>query len=103
MNVQSEEKGSTTRLIPAGKLDSFGAQAVEMHILRALRRGVKLLEVDLTQVSFLGSAGVRVIIQYYKQLKATEGKLVLLNPNSSVKTVLQLSGIDEAVSPTSES
>jgi len=101
MNVLSEENGDKLRLTPVGKLDTFGAQELELQLLRGLRSGIRVAHVDLSQVTFLGSAGIRFFIQYYKQMKANLGSLSLSGPNSSVRTVLNLSGISEALEPTS--
>jgi len=43
-------------------------------------------------VSFLSSAGIRVLVQFYKQLHAIDGSLAISNPSDHVSKVLDLAG-----------
>ena len=52
---------------------------------------------DLQNVSFLGSMGLRVLVAPARAIKVRGGKMVLFGPNESVAKVLQTSGIDTII------
>jgi hypothetical protein len=51
------------------------------------------LVLNFSQVDYISSAGIRVLLKYYKQLKAARGTLSVVRPPAAVLTVLRLSGI----------
>jgi anti-anti-sigma factor len=59
----------------------------------AIRAGHHELDLDLAEVNYISSAGIRVLLKYHKQLKAARGTLRVLRPTAPVLEVLQLSGI----------
>ena len=54
--------------------------------------------VDLEQVSFLASMGIRTIIMGAKAINLKGGRMVLLRPTPDVEKVLTTTGIDTLIS-----
>ena len=54
----------------------------------------KAVLVDLQQVSFLGSMGLRALVAPARAIKSRGGKIVLFGPNEMVEKVLKTSGMD---------
>ncbi|MEJ2213257.1 MAG: STAS domain-containing protein [Gammaproteobacteria bacterium] len=52
------------------------------------------LVVDLTNVEFVSSAGLRILLNATKTIKGQSGKLVVANPNSIVREVITISKFD---------
>lgn len=50
--------------------------------------------VDLTQLSYIGSSQVALVIRVWKAVKVQDGALVVATSNSTVREVLALSGLD---------
>lgn len=48
---------------------------------------------DFKRVSFMDSAGIGLIIGRYKQANCFEGKLEIINVNSKIRKVFEMSGI----------
>ncbi len=82
-----------THLALIGRLDALGVQKIELPFtaLTASRR--KPAVVDLAEVTFLSSLGVRILLSSAKALAAHGTKLVLLNPQPQVLQVLELGQI----------
>jgi len=82
-----------THLALVGRLDALGVQKIELHFtaLTASRR--KPAVVDLAEVTFLSSLGVRILLGSARALAAHGTKLVLVNPQPQVLQVLQLGQI----------
>jgi anti-anti-sigma factor len=61
----------------AGKLDTTSAKAFEEKILNLIESGDRRFVIDLTQLEYIGSAGLRVFLVASKRLDGVNGKLVL--------------------------
>ncbi len=82
---------SHVRLI--GKMDATGAQEVEAAFAAAVAEPRRSAIVDMTEVPFLSSMGVRTLMYAIKALHPAGAKLVLLNPPPAVVKVLQTAGL----------
>jgi anti-anti-sigma factor len=97
MAIATEElPGGITKVILDGRLDIEGAAAVDlpMNVIAGSRKAVL---VDLRNVSFLGSMGLRALVAPARAIKSRGGKIVLFGPNELVEKVLKTSGIDTLI------
>jgi anti-anti-sigma factor len=53
--------------------------------------------VDLSEVDFLASIGIRMLTMNAKSLSTRGGRMVLLNPTNEVKSVLDMTGISPII------
>jgi anti-anti-sigma factor len=74
-------------------LDVDGALKVDSEFTRIAEERKNLL-VDVSNVPFIASLGIRTLITGAKVTANNGGKLVLLNPQSNVEKVLRTSHID---------
>src|ERR1700733_9483650 len=94
MPISMEElEGGVTRVILDGRLDIEGAAAVDMR-MNVIAGSKKAVLVDLQNVSFLGSMGLRALVLPARAIKSRGGKMVLFGPNEMVEKVLKTSGVD---------
>ncbi len=91
INVQSEDSRCVLRL--QGRLDANWADHVAKAMEAAIRAGQHELDLDFAEVSYISSAGLRVILKYYRQLKGIGGVVRVLRPIGPVLSVLRLSGL----------
>ncbi len=94
--VTEELPGGITRVILDGRLDIEGAAAVDLP-MNVIAGSKKAVLVDLQNVSFLGSMGLRALVAPARAIKSRGGKIVLFGPNESVEKVLKTSGIDTLI------
>ncbi len=97
MQMQLEEiAGTVTKASLNGKLDVAGALEIDMAftVLASSRRA---LIVDLSNVTFLASMGLRTLVTGAKTVSRKGGKMVLLSPTPDVAKVLTDSGIDTLI------
>ena len=94
--VVEENPAGVTRAALIGRLDIEGAQHIEAPwgVLTRLRR---VLVVDLSQVSFMASMGLRILMLGARNQSELGGKLVLASPQPHVEKVLTESGIGELI------
>jgi len=85
-----------TRIVLVGRLDIQGAQQIDLQF-SAVTNGPKRIVVDVEQVSFLASMGIRTLILGAKAVSSKGGRMVLLKPNTDVEKVLVGSGTDTVI------
>jgi anti-anti-sigma factor len=51
----------------------------------------------LSETSFLCSAGIRVLLQYWRQLKNAGKKLLVTRPSAEVNAALDMTGFKDAI------
>jgi anti-anti-sigma factor len=93
MEIQRAKTDGTLVLALAGRLDATWAEAVEAALAAAVREGEHRIALDLADVDYISSAGLRVLIAAYKQLAAIQGGFSVRNPQSGVAKVIELSGL----------
>src|SRR5215831_21387044 len=76
-----------------GRLDGYWADHLTTGLAEVVREGGHHIRVDLSEVSFLSSAGIRVLVQCFKQLRAIDGSLAVWHPSQHVSEVLKLAGL----------
>jgi len=97
MAIATEElTGGITKVILDGRLDIEGAAAIDLK-MNVIAGSKKAVLVDLQQVSFIGSMGLRALLAPARTIKSRGGKVVLFGPNEMVEKVLKTSGIDTLI------
>jgi anti-anti-sigma factor len=76
-----------------GRLDSYWAGHLDKTLAERVHEGHVHLRLDLSDINFISSAGIGILMKYYKQLTAIEGSLVVTNPSKRVRTVLDMTGL----------
>jgi anti-sigma B factor antagonist len=94
MDIQYSELNHNIRLIKlAGALDIAGTEQIETRFVDYCGGENARVIVDLSQVDFLASIGIRLLTLTAKSLMSRGGKMVLLNPTPDVQSVLEITGI----------
>jgi anti-anti-sigma factor len=73
-----------------GRLDSYYASQLEDSLEPVLRKAKNIL-LDCSEITFLSSAGIQVLLSLRNQLKRKDGKLVILSLGEAAKAVLRTS------------
>ena len=82
----------------AGRLDATTAGATEKALLALLVDDVNSITMDLSELDYVSSAGLRVLLVVAKAAKARGGKLVLTAPKPAILEVIKISGFDRIIS-----
>src|SRR4030095_6460993 len=89
VRVSREDAGATVRVHPSGSLDSATAGALERELAPILASKVSVLVLDLAEVTFVSSAGIRVVLAARKQMADRGGALLMANLQPPVAKALQ--------------
>ena len=80
-----------------GRLDTPGVDAVETRLTAHLvPRGARAM-IDLSQVTFIGSGGIRMFITIARALSRKGGKLVLYGAQPLVAQVFETTSLNDIV------
>src|SRR5262245_39254965 len=86
-----------THLAVRGRLDTDGVGKIELQFTsHTVPRGKPLL-LDMSEVTFLSSLGLRMLLTVAKALDRRGAKMALLNPQPPVREILRLSGFDQLI------
>jgi anti-anti-sigma factor len=85
-----------TKVVLDGRLDIQGAETVDlqMSVVAGSRRAVL---VDLENVTFLASMGLRTLLTAARTLRLRGGRMCLFRPTELVRQVLTTSGVDKMI------
>src|ERR1043165_3699398 len=95
MDVVSQENG-ITKVVLAGSLDIKGALEVDPRFKEISQTKDRVI-VDLANVNFLASLGMRTLGMSAKSLKEKGGQLVLVSPQVEVEKALRSAGLDHII------
>ena len=94
MELQYSELKNKIRLIKLiGKLDILGVGAIETKFAGYCAGEGSRVLVDLSDVDFLASIGIRLLILNAKSVFGRDGRMVLFSPTPEVRSVLEVTGI----------
>ena len=81
----------------SGRLDVLGAQSIDMKFTALTATQKAHVLVDMSEVSFLASLGMRTLLSSAKALSNRGGHMVLCKPQPNVLDVLDTSGVSSLI------
>lgn len=97
INIIEEQKGDVTILRIKGKLDSMISSDLEKRAIEFVNAGQNKLLLDLSNVSYINSAGLRMLLSIKKQVKTLSGKFIVCALSSEVMEILKICGFDHVL------
>lgn len=90
MEIQKELDGDKLTVKLQGRLDAVTAIQFDKDIAKSLD-GVKDLTIDFAELSYIASAGLRILLKLQKKMY-TQGDMKIININRDVREVLEMTG-----------
>ena len=90
MSIEKKINGEAVTLIVSGRLDTQTAPELEAE-LDAVLADVSELTFDMTNLEYVSSAGLRVILKAQKVMN-TKGSMKLTGVNDSIMEVFDITG-----------
>lgn len=84
-------------MILNGRIDATWAGTLDRELGDAIGGGAHHIRLDLREVRFISSAGIRVLIKNLKLLSSLHGSLAIDAASESVRSVLDLTGLTRAL------
>jgi anti-anti-sigma factor len=98
MEIQVVElDSSVTGVRLAGRLDAPGADLIGIKFSAAVASPGRHAVVDLSEVSFLASMGIRLLISTARAVHLKGARMVLYGAQEPVRSVLEETAVDQIV------
>lgn len=97
MEITRESFGDQVILHLRGRLDATWCPPVEAALAAAVRAGDHRLMVDMSGVTYVSSAGLRVLLACHRQLRTIQGQMGVIRPSEAVRSILELSGLQQLI------
>ena len=97
MEIAARHHDDVLALDMAGRLDASTAGKVHDTFVDFAKTQPKKVMLNLDQVAYVSSAGLRVILTLVKLLQSSKGELKICAANDDVKAVLQTSGFNSLI------
>ena len=92
MNISTRENAGVTVVGMEGNLDTNTAPEAQQHLDALQNDGVQKILVDFTDLDYISSAGLRVLLATAKRISAAGGSLRICGLNETVNEVFEISG-----------
>src|SRR5271168_2396146 len=90
MEIVTQRLGEVVEVKVRGRLDNYWTEHLQRNLDEVIRAGAHGLRLNLSEISFLSSAGVGLLVRFHKQLKSIGGSFLVTHPPERVKLVLDL-------------
>jgi len=91
MEIKIHQDGDVAVAVVSGEIDSKTAGAAQAELLPLIEKSAKAV-LDLKQVTFMSSAGLRMLLLLYRQATAHEGKVALVGLSDEIKDTMSMTG-----------
>ena len=92
MEVVEKKQNGICILGLLGRLDSNTSPEFEKKIFGVIEDGTRNVIVDFESLDYISSAGLRVLLKAAKELKRSDGKIVLCTMKEYIKEVFEIAG-----------
>ena len=96
-SLTTEKSGQTLIISAKGRIDGANATEVQGVLSGAFEPGIKLMLLDLGGLTYISSAGLRVIMLTARTLDRSGAKFAVGSPSGPIREVFQISGFDQII------
>ena len=91
MTISKNESVDSITIAIEGRLDKISSPMLDEELKKEIEKK-KNIVIDLKNLQYISSAGLRILIAYEKQLKAIGKTLEVTNVNADVMNILSVTG-----------
>ena len=95
MEPMIEKQNDVTIIRPEGEIDTHNCDSLKEVIQKELRSGAKRLLIDMSNVSYLDSAALGVLVSGFKSARASRAQFKLANMQPPVAKIFQLTRLSK--------
>lgn len=81
----------------SGRVDGTNADHYDLEISALLKTAGTSFSINLSELTYISSMGLRIFLKTAKDLKNQNKKLILTKPNSEILDLLLMSGFDKII------
>ena len=95
MSLKIEDKGKAKVVSLSGKMDVGLSMTVESELEELVDSGGINLILEISNVEYLSSSGIRVFISIMRKIKDKQGKIVLADVPETIKKILRTVDLED--------
>lgn len=92
MEIREEKRGDIKIIGLNGRLDASTSPGVEERLMSLLNQGENRLLIDFSNLTYISSVGLRVLVSLAKNVQKTNGKLALAALNKHIQEIFTIAG-----------
>lgn len=94
MQIKNRIYNNTLYLSLAGELDELSANFTRNELDTLMQNAqVRQIIIDLSELDFMDSTGIGILIGRYKKMKAKNIPIFICNPNKHIEKIFQMTGL----------
>lgn len=93
MKLTPKKNGNDLTILLSGELNTLTTPELTALLHKAMG-GVKNLTLDFAECDLVSSAGLRMLLETFKQMRAAKGSMKLINVGENFMDVLHNTGLD---------
>ena len=95
LTITSIQNDDVVRVEVSGEVDVSCASELREALDTSLGEGARTIEVDISEMSYIDSTGIGVLVGFAHRAEEASARLFVLNPQRNVARVLALLGVDK--------
>jgi len=92
MKITTQTKGNDIFVQVEGRIDTTNSIDFENTVSQALTNEVKQIYLDCSELNYISSSGLRVLLTFLKKMMAAGGTLKLYSLQPAIKEIFDISG-----------
>ena len=97
MAINTERIGATVVVKAEGRIDGSNASEFQTDLQGAMAEDLGALVLNFESLSYISSAGLRVLLMTAKTLEGKGAKLALCSMTEQIREVFRISGFDNII------
>ncbi|MCY4041101.1 MAG: STAS domain-containing protein [Gammaproteobacteria bacterium] len=97
MDLNTETSNGILVAAPEGRIDGINALQFQQALNGKIDDGVSGVVIDMSDLNYISSAGLRAVLLISKSLQQREARLVLCSLQAPIREVFQISGFDQII------
>ena len=93
LNIEKKSEGKNLSFVLSGRLDTTTAPDLEKEVKENIE-GVEKLDFDFSDLAYISSAGLRVLLSAQKIMNK-QGEMVVKNCSEEIKEIFEVTGFSD--------
>lgn len=95
--IETDRKDNVLTVKVKGRVDGSNANDFQNKIKDSVTSKDQVVMLDMAELSYISSAGLRVVLMVAKSLEQRKAKFMLYSLSDSIKEVFEISGFDKVI------
>jgi anti-sigma B factor antagonist len=102
LEIEFSQDGNACIVALDGEVDVYTAPALRERLIEASETGCGTVVVDMTEVDFIDSSGLGVLVSALKRVRENDGQMRIVTAKEPILKIFRITGLDRVfeLSPT---